>query len=359
MEQGWYYAEGEGSVGPLSFDALTSALRRAPEQGRTLVWRSGFADWRAAHDVPELAERLFKRLPDVVTLDPRMDRWSASDPGSEEWEGDGLPQVRRRRWPTIVAIAVVLAILAGGGIYASRTGLVGGEAETRVVLPAASAPEAPKQEAARADPATILAKLTETAAQAAAATEALSRKLWAEIEPPNMQPPDYATASRADIENNVHALRTAEANVTEAYNKYTALQKAERELIEESVRSSALDEAGRTEFLTQLSDRQNASLELITRMLQSRIDLYRAMQRMQGIAIEQFGKYKSGPEGLRFTNKAAGDRFGVVAAEVNEASKRLDLAEDRILQQARPWAPQPGWQGMVTQQPVTPGTKGQ
>ena len=73
MEQGWYYAEGEGSVGPVSFDALTSALRRSTDPANTLVWRPGFQDWRAAHDVPELAARLFALAPTVVmpqTLSP-------------------------------------------------------------------------------------------------------------------------------------------------------------------------------------------------------------------------------------------------------------------------------------------------
>lgn len=377
MEQGWFYAEGEGSVGPVSFDALTSALRRAPEAGKTLVWRSGFADWRAAQDVPELATRLFTRAPDVVTRgpdavtrapdvvmpDPRMDRWSANDAQSDEWDGDGLPEAsRRRRWPYVAAVAVVAAIVAGGVIYASRTALVPGEPESRVVLPAAptSTPEPPQQEVARLDPAAILAQLTETAAQAATATETLSMKLWAAIEPPDMQMPDFASASRTDLENYVGKVKTAEANVADAYDKYSALLKAERDLIEESVRSSGLDEKTRADFLTQVGDRQNGMLELITQMLQARLELYRAIQRLEGIVIDQFDKAKRGNGGVRFSTKAANDRFAAAADEVNAASKRLDLAEERISQQTRPSSPQPGWQEMMKQQPaVAPGTEGQ
>ena len=148
---------------------------------------------------------------------------------------------RRRRGGagrTIAAITVATALLAGGAIYVSRTALTTSEPESRVVLPATSAPEQPKQEAARPDPAAALAQVTETAVQAAAATEALAQKLWTSIEPPGMQPPEYASASRSDLENHVRELRTAEANVTDAYNRYTALLKAERELIEETARSS-------------------------------------------------------------------------------------------------------------------------
>ena len=349
MEQGWFYAEGEGSVGPVSADALAAALRRLPEPGNTPVWRAGFEDWRAARDVPELANRLLGRVPEAVTLDPQLDRWSASDPQSDSWE-DGLPQAtQRRRWPYVAAIAAVTVIVAGGLLYASRIAPTTTEPESRVVLPAASAPEQAKREAVRKDPAAVLAQLTETAAQAAAATEALAQKLWAEIEPPNMPPPDYLVASRSDLESHMGVLRTAEANVTDAYNRYTVLQKAERELIEEAARSAELDENVRAEFLTQVKDRQNETLELITSMLKARLELYRAMQRMEAIPIEQFGKFKRGADGIRFSSKAVSDRFAAAAAEVTEANKRLDRAEDRILQQARPSAPppQPSWLDMV------------
>jgi hypothetical protein len=349
VEQGWFYAEGEGSVGPVSIDVLTRALRRVPEPGATPVWRSGFDDWRAAQDVPELAKQLFIRPPEVAMPDPRMDRWSTSDAQSDEWDGDGLPETpRRRRWQYIAAMVVVAVTIAGGILYVSRTAFAPAEPEGRVVLPATPAPEPPKQEVARADPAAILAQLTETAAQASAATESLSIKLWAAIEPPGMQMPDFASASRGDLEKYVGELKTAEANVTDAYNKYTALMKAEKDLIEESARSSGLDEKTRAEFLTEVSDRQNAALELITQMLRARLDLYRANLRLQTIAIEQ--KSKRGDSGR--LSKAANERFAAAAAEVNAASKRLDLAEERIIQQ-RP-APQPGWQDMLNTAPGLP-----
>jgi len=346
VEQGWFYAEGEGSFGPVSVDALTAALSRMPEPAQVLVWHSGFEDWRPVKDIPDLAKRFVARTPDVVKLDPRMDRWSADDPQAETWADDGLPAAPRRRWPYIAAIAVATALLAGGAIYASRTALTTSEPESRVVLPATSAPEQPKQ-AARPDPAAALAQVTETAVQAAAATEALAQKLWASIEPQGMQPPEYASASRSDLERHVRELRTAEANVTDAYNRYTALLKAERELIEETARTSNLEENSRTDFLKLVDDRQGAALELITRMLQARGDLYRAMQGVQAIAIDQFGKYKNTPEGIRFSTKAATDRFGAAVAEVNAVNRRLDLVEERILK-ARQAPAQPAWKDMMT-----------
>jgi hypothetical protein len=357
VEQGWFYAEGEQSVGPVSLDALTTALRRLPEPGAVLVWRSGFTDWRAAKDIAELADRLFKPVPAIAAPDPSLDRWSGADSRSDAaWDDDGLPAARKRRWPQIAAIAVAVAIVGAGGLYAARNASPPAEPESRIALPVAPAVEQPKAEAARIDPAAVLARLSAEATQASAATEGLAFKIWAAIEPGGMQPPDYATASRADLETYVRDLKKAEANVSDAYTSYTALLKAERDLIEEKARDSGLDDDTRAQLMAQVGDRQSASLERITRMLHARVDLYRAIQAMQAIPIEQFGKYKSGPEGIRFSSKALTDRFAAAAAEVNAANKRLDQIEERLL--PKPPPTQPGWQEMVTKPPDVPSVLG-
>jgi hypothetical protein len=347
VEQGWFYAEGEGSVGPVSFDALTDALLRMPEPGQTSVWRAGFENWRPARDVPELAGLVSKQAPAVAVPDPSIDRWTADETAAESsWGDDGLPEIARRRWPYMAAAAVVAAMVVAGIVYAMRDVPVSVAPEARVVLPAASPPEQSGKEIAREDPAIALAQLSEKAAQAAAATDALAQQLWASIEPPTMQAPDYATASRDELENYLRDLRTAETNLVDAHSQYVVLLKAERELIEESVLSSGLEEGRRSELLRQVDDRQGAALELANRMLQARADLYRAMQAMQAAVIEQFGKYRAGPGGqIRFSDKAATDRFAAAAEEVNAANKRLDLIEDRMLKERQ--APQPGWKDMV------------
>lgn len=354
MEQDWFYAEGERSVGPISFDALAGALLRMPEPGKTLVWRAGFEAWRPAQDIPELAGRILKRAPVVATPDPGIDRWSASDTQSS-WDDDGLPAMTRPRWPYVAATAVAAAIVAAGVIFATRTAPMRVEPEARVALPAAAPAEQPKKEVVARDPAAVLAELTQKAAQAEAATDALAQRLWALIEPPGMQAPDYATAKRSELENYLRELQTAEANVAGAQSQYAALLKAERDLIEESARSSRLGEGSRTELLARIDDRQRTSLDLANRMLQARADLYRAMQGMQTIAIEQFGKYKAGPDGsIQFSNKAAGDRLAAAGDEVNAANKRLDLIEDEMIKSRQPppppppsWTDQPGLKDMV------------
>ncbi len=146
VEQGWFYAEGEGSVGPVSFDALTVALLRMPEPGQTFVWREGFENWRPAKDVPELAGRITKQAPAVAAPDPSIDRWTAYETGTESsWVDDGLPETARRRWPYMAAIAVVAVIIVAGVVYAMRNTPMSVAPEGRVVLPAASPPEPVRQ----------------------------------------------------------------------------------------------------------------------------------------------------------------------------------------------------------------------
>jgi hypothetical protein len=55
MEKNWHYINGDKSFGPVSLPELKSVLSRMPQPKEVLVWREGFADWRFAGDVSELA----------------------------------------------------------------------------------------------------------------------------------------------------------------------------------------------------------------------------------------------------------------------------------------------------------------
>jgi hypothetical protein len=358
VAQEWFYAENERSVGPLSLDALTDALRRMAEPGNTLVWREGLGDWRPASDVPELAGQFDRRTekgpPVVANPDPKMDRWTSDEPAAEVWDDDELPATWKRRWPYIAAVAILVVIVAAGVIYASRSVRTAGEPEARVALPATPEPtpqpQQPKQEAARQDPAIVLSQLTEKAAQAAAATDALALKLWAAIEPPSMQTPNYATASRSDLEGYFLDLETAEANAAAAQPQYAVLLKAERELIEDSARSSGLAESDWSGLLASVDERHRAALELATRMLQARGDFYRALQRMLAVVIDQFGKFKVGADGqLQLSNKVATDRMVAAAEQVSVADKALERIEEQMMKarQVPPQAQEPAWKDMI------------
>lgn len=347
MEQDWFYAEGEVSVGPLSSDALIRALRRTTEPGKVLVWRAGFESWQPASEVPEIAGRLVKPVADmVVALDPALDRWTNAS--QEVLDEDEIGPGSKRRWPHVtVAVALAIAII-GGATYASRVFRPAGD-EARVTLPREATRSRPAS--VKADPAAVLAQLSEKAAQASEATEAIALKLWASIEPQTMQSkPDFATASRSDLEAYLADLKTAEANAAAAWPQYAALLDAERGLIEEAARSSGLDDRSRSDLLAAVGERHKGALDRVGRMLQARQDLYRAMQAAQTIVIGEFGKYKVDAEGhVRFSTKTVTDRAAAMNGRINAANEALERIQAEITrsQQISRWAPEPSWKDMM------------
>lgn len=50
-EARWYYLDGEGSVGPFSWERLMALLSASLIGEETLVWREGFPKWRSLKDV--------------------------------------------------------------------------------------------------------------------------------------------------------------------------------------------------------------------------------------------------------------------------------------------------------------------
>ena len=346
MEQDWFYAEGEASVGPLSSDALIRALRPMREPGKVLVWRAGLDSWQHAADVPEVAARLAKPVADmIVALDPALDRWTNA---SQEALDDEDDPGSKRRWPH-VAVAVALAVaIIGGATYASRVFGPAGD-EARALLPREATRSQPAS--ARPDPAVLLAQLTERATQASAATDAIAAKLWASIEPETMQSkPDFATASRSELEAYLGDLKTAEANAAAAGPQYAALLDAERGLIEEAARSSRLDDSSRSDLLAAVGERHSKSLDQAGRMLQARQDLYRAMQAAQTMLIGEFGKYKVDADGhVHFSNKTVADRAAAANQRINAARDALDRIQLEITRskQISRWAPEPAWRDMM------------
>jgi hypothetical protein len=50
----WYYADGDGQIGPFTIEELTQTLGTFAHPQQTFVWTTGFADWKLAKDIPEL-----------------------------------------------------------------------------------------------------------------------------------------------------------------------------------------------------------------------------------------------------------------------------------------------------------------
>jgi hypothetical protein len=60
---GWHYAEGEKTFGPVDLKELQVVLSRISNPCNLLVWKVGFKDWERSGNVPELAEFIDKPPP--------------------------------------------------------------------------------------------------------------------------------------------------------------------------------------------------------------------------------------------------------------------------------------------------------
>ncbi|MGY4509322.1 DUF2569 domain-containing protein [Bradyrhizobium sp. USDA 3650] len=63
MSELWSYAEGGNTRGPLSLSELLPLLSRVADPRRVMIWRSGFDEWKAAENVREVAQQLFRPPP--------------------------------------------------------------------------------------------------------------------------------------------------------------------------------------------------------------------------------------------------------------------------------------------------------
>jgi len=63
VSDGWHYAQGQKSVGPLDLSKMKEVFSKASNPRNILVWKVGFKEWKRAEDVPELAGLIYKPPP--------------------------------------------------------------------------------------------------------------------------------------------------------------------------------------------------------------------------------------------------------------------------------------------------------
>jgi GYF domain 2 len=63
MTNGWHYAEGGKSVGPLDLKEMQVILAKISDPRNLQVWKVGFKEWERAGNVPELAELIHEPPP--------------------------------------------------------------------------------------------------------------------------------------------------------------------------------------------------------------------------------------------------------------------------------------------------------
>jgi hypothetical protein len=89
VSDGWYYADGNGQVGPLTLQELKEALATPPNSNAEdiLVWCDGFSSWKPAKDVVELRRPVPPPLPSRDI--PKQVKPGSSDiPGVTYWVQD-------------------------------------------------------------------------------------------------------------------------------------------------------------------------------------------------------------------------------------------------------------------------------
>jgi hypothetical protein len=118
MDNIWYYAEGDKSVGPLSLADMAAALSRVSNGSSVLVWRDGFPSWVKAGSVAELATHIIK--PPPLPVSPRISSQKAlPDPTLPIIVGEvrGTPETNKNDlvgiggWLILVAIGQILGPL--------------------------------------------------------------------------------------------------------------------------------------------------------------------------------------------------------------------------------------------------------
>jgi GYF domain 2 len=390
MRDGWYYADGETPVGPMTLDALVLHLLADSAPDKVRVWHFDLPDWQAAKDVPQVAARVFKPLPP----EPRLAAPPAAEPRAAP-----APRAKRSRGGALallVALAFVLAVgavvftlsygkstrglfyLAGqlggvtlilwlltwrwrssyrGAVVLAVAGLVvtlgharalrdhiavaDGKAILQGVRDAAGI-----QQAAERNPSNVMLQLLAAATREAQESERLAQQLWDEIDAPFARDVDYASPNRADLEAHHRDLLAAEAAARAALPRFASLYADERKKVETFARSLRVDQATLRDLLTGVDNRHARITALIAKMLPARADVFRSVANPLAIAIEQFGSYKVEADGqLVFQRQADADRFNTAVAEVDAAARRMSELDDEAKKLAQ--AQQEGWDRFV------------
>jgi hypothetical protein len=107
MTNGWHYAEGEKTVGPLDLKEMQIALSENSNPSNLWVWKVGFKDWKRAEDVPELAEVISTPPPPPQMTRSRRKPWASQEV-----------------WRSVAAIGVCIAVQGTfGGLGAAIAAL--------------------------------------------------------------------------------------------------------------------------------------------------------------------------------------------------------------------------------------------
>jgi len=104
MNDSWYFANKDQSVGPFKLAELQALLRQVPSWEGLMVWGKGFSQWQRAGSVPEILA-LFDTPPPIPAV---------SDP---KFRKDKAEKSRGRTVAKIILGVALLAAAAAGGAF--------------------------------------------------------------------------------------------------------------------------------------------------------------------------------------------------------------------------------------------------
>ncbi len=380
MNDGWFYAEGGRTIGPLKFTKLRDVLANAPDARRVMIWREGYMDWIEAEKVPELSSFFVKlppsKKPPLLEDSPISGRarlinllltgfailifgfisnylYDNSAAGIGQIFGEALiPFIialaiawkasRTYRFGIALIIsAVFLLVFNVQKLISLSTVLAGREALKDIRDPAQIS------KALEKNPSNVFLQLMAKTREASDVTGALSRKLSDEVEPPGLsQDINLPSASRAELESYRRNLQTAQDNAAKAIPRLAEFLKTERSDVESFARSLKTDDEIIRNLIVGLDKRLAANQTFNMKMMLARSELYRALSNSVDVLIENFGTYKIANGQMIFANQSTADRFNVASKWVIEAAERvtaLDGERKQLIQ-----SQQDGWERFIS-----------
>ena len=83
VEDVWYFADSNGSIGPITLEDLQNRLKSIPWEKDVLVWSPKFSEWKKRADVVELKTPAAAPLPMPPPLPPSFPSGASGSPEKE------------------------------------------------------------------------------------------------------------------------------------------------------------------------------------------------------------------------------------------------------------------------------------
>jgi hypothetical protein len=235
-----------------------------------------------------------------------------------------------------VLLFVVAAALSVGVYYLGKLQENIASQESQMALEAINN-AASIDEALARYPSNRFLKLMAMATTAALETSAAAEKLSGEIEPPALsRGVTLAAASRTDLEALRRDLKIAETNATTFMPRYFTLLKAERDRLENYALSLRMEKNAAGRFMQDVDRRHAEIAAVISKMLATRAEYYRAYDKCVAALLAEFGIYKVTNGQFIFPIQYMADRYNVAANAMASAAQRASE-----LEQARKTLAQP------------------